>query len=171
MTQQIHTIVDTLRSQTEGLLSAIVRDTDREALQQAALGIYAKVIELSKELERPAPAPRTLSNNLRAEEPVAEEVNKVARKLPKWAANQQQINAKILTRFLQLKRQGFSRLTEREFAEHYGDQAEFFRSYPQMKTISPKNNGKVFDVRNGIVEIWPPVQAAVNAYEKTVFGS
>ena len=39
-----------------------------------------------------------------------------------------------------------------------------------MKTISPKNNGKVFDVRNGVVEIWEPVQSAVAKYEAAVLG-
>lgn len=176
MTDEIDKLLASLRSQTENLLSEIVRDTEREALQQTALSIYSKVIELEKELEhsrQSGPAlPRSSSPNGESapQDSVAEEINKVARKLPKWAANQQQINSKILTRFLELRRQGVTKLTEREFAEKYGDQAEFHRSYPQMKTISPKNNGKVFDVRNGVVEIWEPVQSAVAKYEAAVLG-
>ena len=29
--------------------------------------------------------------------------------------------------------------------------------YNQMKIISPKNHAKVFEVKNGVVEIWEPV--------------
>lgn len=172
MSEQVRTIARDLRTQTEGLLGEIVRDANREVLQQSALAIYAKVIELEKELEHlvVAPLPRTVDAGESDEQVIAAEINKVSRKLPKWAANQHQINSKILTRYLELRRQGITKLTEREFAEKYGDQAEFLRSYPQMKTISPKNNGKIFDVRNSVVEIWEPVQAAVDAYEKAVFG-
>jgi hypothetical protein len=146
-----------------------VRDAERETLQRSALAIFAKVIELEKELE-PAPLPTSSGGAEDSTTSIAAEINKVSRKLPKWAANQKQINSKILTLFLTLRRQGITKLTEREFAERYGDQAEFYRSYPQMKTISPRNNGKVFDVRNGYVEIWPPIEDPVAAYEKAVLG-
>ena len=51
MTDEIDKLLASLRSQTENLRSEIVRDTEREALQQTALSIYSKVIELEKELE------------------------------------------------------------------------------------------------------------------------
>jgi hypothetical protein len=32
--------------------------------------------------------------------------------------------------------------------------------------ISPKNHGKVFDVRNGIITIWDPVKEAVLDFKR-----
>ncbi len=53
--------------------------------------------------------------------------------------------------------------------QKYNNQQEFYRNFPQMKTISPKNHGKVFDVQHGIVKIWEPVCHIVQEYENTVF--
>ena len=110
MSEEVLTIAKDLRTQTEGLLGEIVRDAKREELQQSALSIYAKVIELEKELEHlvVTPLPRSVDGGESDEQLIAAEINKVSRKLPKWAANQHQINSKILTRYLELRRQGIA---------------------------------------------------------------
>jgi hypothetical protein len=33
-----------------------------------------------------------------------------------------------------------------------------------MKVISERNHGKVFDVVDGLVYVWPPAQPAVDAF-------
>ena len=99
----------------------------------------------------------------------AEEIRKVERKLPRWARNQQQINSKILNLFLELKYSGTERVTEDLLTRKYGDYGEFSRNYNQMKIISPKNHAKVFEVKNGVVEIWEPVRRYVEEYKKAVF--
>lgn len=178
MNNQIHAILDELKAHTEHLLGEIAQDAERPVLQQEALGIFQKVIELKKELEllemgarsaEPA-MPKSGREVTDSARDVAEEINKIRRKLPKWAHNQQQINSKILTKYLALRRAGHDQITEPEFARAYGNESEFYRNYPQMKTVSPRNHGKVFDVQNGYVQIWEPVADAVARYESTVFG-
>lgn len=105
------------------------------------------------------------------ENSIKDEINKVQRKLPNWATRQHQINAKILTLYLRLQDEGNTNITEEILMEKYNNQSEFHRNFPQMKIISPKNHGKVFEVQNGIIEIWEPVQDFVNEYRRVVFNS
>lgn len=177
MNKQVQDLVGDLKSQAESLLSLLMQDAERAPLQQNALALFTKIIELKKEIgfleQQGASLPKDPVEDLlkgpSEDDLKSKEINKVNRKLPKWAANQHQINSKILTKYLELRRAGKTPLTEREFASAYGDKTEFHKNYPQMKTISPKNNGKIFDVRNGMVVIWEPVVDAVGRYESTVF--
>jgi hypothetical protein len=96
---------------------------------------------------------------------VSEEVEKVKRKLPRWANNPQQINSKILRLFLDLQSSGH-KISETFLMEKYGDHAEFLRNFNQMKMISTNNHAKVFDVKNGLVTIWAPVVEPVSDFKK-----
>lgn len=98
------------------------------------------------------------------------EIDKINQRLPKWAVRQHQINAKILTLFLQLE-EGYANITEQLLMEKYDNQPEFYRNFIQMKVIAPKNHGKVFDVQNGIIKIWDPIKDVVEEYKKIVFGN
>jgi superoxide dismutase len=109
---------------------------------------------------------KTTSNN---EDLIQKEINKISIRLPNWAIKQHQINAKILTLYLKLEEEGVQQITEQMLKERYDDQSEFYRNFPQMKTIAPKNHGKVFNVQNGVIEIWEPIKQIVHDYKKTVF--
>jgi len=100
---------------------------------------------------------------------VSSEVEKVLRKLPKWAMNPNQINTKILKLFLDLESSGEDKITESLLMEQYRDHAEFLRNFNQMKMISPKNHGKVFDVKDGRITIWEPVLEAVLDFKRKIY--
>ena len=103
------------------------------------------------------------------QENVKYEIDKICQRIPKWAIRQHQINAKILTLFLQIEKEGCSNITEQMLMDKYNNHSEFYRNFTQMKVIAPKNHGKVFDVENGIVKIWEPIKHVVEEYKKTVF--
>jgi len=109
---------------------------------------------------RPRPEPDDL---------IQKEIRKVKNRVPRWARNQYQINARILTLFLQLEGAGSNNITQQMLIERYGNESEFNRNFQQMKEIAPKNHGKVFDVIDGVVKIWQPVQDVVNEYKRNVF--
>lgn len=165
-------ILNALRTQAQKLVSDIAQRKEYEVLHTGALELLLKIVELQGLLAKPIPSPRKQEGrDMTMDTSVSEEINKVARKLPKWAKNQHQINSKILTLFLQLKRDGIETITEDLLTDRYGDISEFYRNYPQMKSISPKNHAKVFESRSGIVEIWELARSYVQEYEKTVFGN
>jgi len=97
---------------------------------------------------------------------ISEEIEKVLRKLPRWAVKPQQINSRILKLYLDLESSGEVKITETLLMERYGNHAEFIRNFDQMKMISPKNHGKVFDVQNGVITIWEPVKDAVLDFKR-----
>jgi hypothetical protein len=97
------------------------------------------------------------------------EIQKVKRRLRLWATRQHQINAKILTLFLQLQREGVNNITEKGLRERYNNHQEFLINFQQMKVIAPNNHGKIFDVINDVIKIWEPIKEAVEEYKKTVF--
>jgi hypothetical protein len=99
------------------------------------------------------------------------EVNKVSRKLKRWARpeRQNQYNSRILNAFLELKRTKKEPITESDIDNHLGENAWFATNFDQMKSISDKNHGKVFEVNGQQVTIWLPVEAAVREYEAQLF--
>lgn len=170
--------VASLRSEVEDLLTLIMQNPEPRELQPKGLRIFSELIELQKDLELLQNGDGGLAAALRPRHPdpaskselIAGEVNKVNRRLLLWASRQQQINSRILTTYLKLRRSGHATITEDQLAQAYGNQNEFHKNYPQMKAISPNNHGKVFEAHNGIVKIWEPVRDAVARYEAMVFG-
>jgi hypothetical protein len=102
------------------------------------------------------------------EEVLAVEVNKLNKRLPRWARNLHQINSQIMSCFLRAAAESAGCVTEEslrdEFVKHGGNQDQFNKNFPQMKVISERNHGKVFDVVDGLVYVWPPAQPAVDAF-------
>ena len=100
------------------------------------------------------------------------EINKVERRLKRWANNQEQINPKILNEYLKMQKDAVNPITEDLLRLNYDNDTEFYKNYPQMKAISLKNHGKVFDlVRDGRREkivIWEPVKDYVMEYAQEV---
>ena len=98
------------------------------------------------------------------------EIRKVARKLLRWADHREQVNARLLIHFLELKRQGVEPITKsrmEQFADREGIR-NFNSNFFGMSNIGEKNHGKVFQVTDGVVTIWPPVADAVAQFEETV---
>lgn len=97
----------------------------------------------------------------------AEEVRKVSRKIRnKWSKNPNQKNTLILSAFLRLKNQGVEKITFEMIEQEIGLGTGFYPSFQQMKTISEKNNGKVFETFGEFIEIWPPVKNIIDSFNK-----
>lgn len=169
-------LVDDLKDQTQSLLGEIAKSQPTEVLHESALKVLLGIVDLKSQIllvenmgeQKSSKAIRN-SNKHDESNNVSEEINKVARKLPRWAKNQNQINSKILTLFLELKRSGKTKISEDSLAKAYGNTPEFHRNFPQMKSIAPNNHGKVFETANGFIEIWKPVIDLVHEYESQVF--
>lgn len=146
----------------------------KEQLYNKSLELLLDIHELETLCNQNSPAAQenyasTQKNDRTNDAIIKDEINKIKRRLPIWATKQYQINSKILTLYLKLKDDGNIDITEKMLMEKYNNHLEFNRNFPQMKIISPKNHGKVFDVKNGIIEIWKPVQSIVDEYKKEVF--
>ena len=98
------------------------------------------------------------------------EVNKVSRKLKRWATpeRQKQYNSRILNAFLDLKHTKKEPITESDIDNYLGNSSWFSTNFDQMKSISDKNHGKVFEVNGQNVTIWAPVESAVKEYAAQV---
>ncbi len=105
---------------------------------------------------------KTLSNE--------NEINKVSRRLKLWAKRPDQMNTKILKSFLKLKISGKITVTEKDLKTASGDELNFESNFAQMKIISEKNHGKIFDVYGDKVSIWEPVSVYVDTFKKDIFG-
>lgn len=168
-----------LKAVARSLVLAIGQDETKDELHKMSIDLLLEITELERLLSidnfesnketgtlAEYQASQFSRNNAFEE---AEEVRKVERKLSRWAQNQQQINSKILNTFLELKSEGVGKITEDLLTKRYGNYGEFSRNYSQMKIISPRNHAKVFDVKNGVVEIWEPVKRFVEEYKRVVF--
>jgi len=97
------------------------------------------------------------------------EVAKVQRRLRLWARRPTQINSQILRAFLQARREGIQPVTEDAIRERISDPSSFESNFAQMKSIAPKNHGKVFEQIGLEVRVWPPVSTFVQEFEQRVF--
>ena len=114
--------------------------------------------------------PRSQSDKDYDDETLKDEINKIQRRLPLWARKQHQINSRILTLFLKMKEEDLSDITEQMLTERYNNPSEFYTNFQQMKSIAPKNHGKIFNVEDGFVRIWEPIQQLVQDYKNAVWG-
>ena len=117
------------------------------------------------------------SNRFIDQQPISfkrsEHYGKALRKIGKWAAKPEQINAKILRAFLQLTRE-MDTITVDDLkrrcsdAEHHPEVyvKTFSSNFDQMKYDSAKSNGKVFVVdEQDRVSIWEHVAPEVTRYK------
>lgn len=100
---------------------------------------------------------------------------KAKKRIPKWALKPQQNNHKIIKAFLMIQKDktivNLQELEERcSNADEYPETfvRDFRGNFAQMKIDAPKSHGKVFEVEDGIVAIWPEVENVLNDY-KTYF--
>lgn len=97
-----------------------------------------------------------------------DEINKVQRRLKLWAKPERQnnINARILNTFLELKRYGNGVVTEKDI-QNTLNPPKFKSNFDQMRNIAEKNHGKIFEQKMNHIEIWQPVRIFVSEYEQT----
>lgn len=98
-----------------------------------------------------------------------EEVGKVRSRLEWWAKpeRQHQFNARILNAFLRLTAGKEPRtISEHLLRTELKDIKNFDSNFIQMKTIAPKNHGKIFQQHGSTVSIWDPVLPFVLNYER-----
>jgi len=163
--------LDELQDQAQTLVGDIARDASYADLHTKALAMLLSIVNLRNSAAQnqvaspgvPRGHPPSTSHD-----DITAEIARVSRKLPRWARNQTQINSRILTLFLEIRRDGHSRITEDDLSQAYGDASEFYRNFMQMKAIAPNNHAKVFDVLNSVITIWEPVKHLVDDYERTV---
>ena len=67
------------------------------------------------------------------------EVKKVRSRLRLWSRRPQQINARILTAFLNLRRSGMTQITEQSLRSELPSDVPFDGNYAQMKIIADRN--------------------------------
>ena len=97
-----------------------------------------------------------------------EEIEKIHRKIPQWLERPHQINHKILVAFMKLSNSNETPMPLSTLEKNCGiDSKQFKSNFDQMKIISKKNNGKVFDEINGEISLWKPIsQFVIDEYKK-----
>lgn len=168
-------IIENLKERVESLIYKIGKGIEHKELHSDALEVLLEVAELKRIMPDNRNL-RTKNKNLKANplpnsDQYTNEVNKVARRLKRWAQNPRQINSKILALYLKLKRSCEAAITEEILKSNYGNDTEFYKNFPQMKIISSRNHGKIFSVDSGVIEIWEPVKPFVQEYENSILSS
>ncbi len=126
------------------------------------IDVVRKLAEYIKNLEKQDTHTQKIpydTLNYTAESNEKDEINKVRRKLPKWHTKPHQINSQIVQAYLDYEQQTdyITKQQFREYCEKKGIQ-NFDSNFPQMCNISPKNHGKVFDIKqDGEIVLWEPV--------------
>jgi hypothetical protein len=152
-----------LKSQLKVCAFKVSNGADRNEIHDL---LIEAIVKLNK-LESIAPISESAKKSLAILSDTAE-VNKVARRLKLWANRQDQKNSRILSAFLDLRRNGHSKITESQLADVVNDPA-FATNFNQMKIIADRNHGKIFDQSGENITIWPPIKAIVNEFERVVF--
>jgi len=106
----------------------------------------------------------TMNKNLSKED----EIEKIHRKIPQWLDKPHQINHQILVTFMKLSNCNETPISLSTLEKNCDiDSKKFNSNFDQMKIISKKNNGKVFEEENGDVSLWKPIsEFVVSEYKK-----
>jgi len=169
-------LISDLKSEMEKLIFGIASSVDLAILHKNSLELFTKISELNNIVEKHSFQNYDDLDLSRIaldieQSPQHTEIIKVARRLKKWATirGRTQVNSKILKCYLDLRKHCNEPITENLFKKAFGitsDKTEQFnRNFPQMKIIAPKNHGKIFDEKNGVITIWQPIEDFVNEYE------
>lgn len=159
-----------LVKQAEDLVFDIGQNLSHKQLHASALALLKEIYTIENKSEKLRNDEDRKMDGRHSDED--NEIQKVARKLRKWAEHQDQLNSKILTKFLDIKRGGsFAVITKGVLRDALPDIANFESNLQQMSAIYEKNHAKVFEIDDrSIITIWSPVQSYVDAYAKKVFG-
>lgn len=99
---------------------------------------------------------------------VASEVNKVKRRLKLWANRPHQINTQLLKAYLELDATSNSSVSVDDLAKAINEPNKFSTNFNQMCIIAPNNHGKIFEVNQGEVSVWPPVADLVDEFKQAI---
>jgi hypothetical protein len=88
------------------------------------------------------------------------ELAKIYRKVPVWFNKPNQKNSQILINYMKLREQK-TPVTFSELQKSCERIKNFSSGYQGMKTISERNNAKVFDEVGEIISLWEPVKSFV----------
>ncbi len=90
----------------------------------------------------------------------SEEINKVKNRLPRWKRKPHQKNSQIVQAYFDCKK-NCEKVYEKHLYTYCTDELgmeRFYINFTQMCNISPKNHGKVFDIKqDGEIVLWEPV--------------
>lgn len=88
------------------------------------------------------------------------EIEKIKRKVPLWIEKRSQANYKILKAFMDLSNNGNHSVNVNSLERYvnFNDTKKFISHYNQLKSISAKNHGKVFEENNQQISLWEPVE-------------
>ena len=117
-----------------------------------------------QQISRPQPTTQVLDHS----DSVASEVNKVKRRLKLWAKRPDQINTQILKAYLALEATSSNSVSVDDLAKAFDEPNKFSSNFNQMCIIAPHNHGKIFEVKQGEVSIWPPVADLVDDFKKAI---
>jgi len=87
-----------------------------------------------------------------------EEIQRVKKRVPRWAAKSEQYNAIILHTFMKLSNDNEFSININELEKESQLKEKFKSNYNQMKKIFAKNHAKVFEEKNDYVKLWKPVE-------------
>jgi len=93
------------------------------------------------------------------------QIDKVKRNVPKWFKKPDQINSKILLKFLELDSHQINITSDK--LEYECDLDTFKSNFAKMIDFTEKNSGKVFEIIDDNIYLWQPVKEFVlNEYRK-----
>ncbi|WP_321276727.1 hypothetical protein [Thiomicrorhabdus indica] len=152
-------MIEQLKSELEEIAFMLGEDAERK-------DIHSKVIKCLVILENSSITEPQISVD-------QAEVNKVKRRLKMWAKpdRQSQYNSQILNAFLKLSASNSRNVTEQNLSGFLGNPVWFTQNFNQMKSISDRNHGKVFEEIGSAINIWEPIKPHVSEYQKQVFAT
>jgi len=104
-------------------------------------------------------------NTTTSESSVTNEIQRVERRVPLWMSRSTQHNSIILNTYMQLSNNNQTPISV-SLLEKHSSTDKFTTNYNQMKIIADKNHAKVFEEKNGTVQLWEPVaEFIVNQYK------
>lgn len=162
--------VEALKANMKQLVYDIGQEMDHKQLYMGSLDILMNISDIEYKLD----AIEKSSTKVLIEQAESDlsdeevEILKVKRKLKRWARNPDQINSRILTKFIELQNSQDQPVTEDMLRGAFGDDVTFAKNLPQMITISRKNHGKVFSKYCDVLSIWEPVKRYVEEFETAV---
>ena len=101
------------------------------------------------------------------------DTGKALHRIPKWAARSNQCNHRIIRAYFQTEKE-LGQVPLEALEKRCSDEAKYpttyvrdFRgNFNQMKIDAPKSHGKVFEVNNGMVELWEYTKGTLLEYKE-----
>ena len=152
-------LISDIRAAIQSAAFLISKEGAEKAAHSELVQSLVLLSQLEKELAADSPSAivsKTTTSGSSVTSP-QEEKSKVEKRVPKWFRNPQQINSKILMRYLELSKSD-PFLTQSKLRAKCEDIKDFDGNYNQMKNFGPKNHGKVFEEKDGCIELWEPVR-------------